>query len=196
MNLFSASQMFCYIRVLSDRNNRVPSGASQDPSRRPQSGTAYYSRSLHEQTDRPYLRHPGEAFTTPPRSRVSHLSLSVASGSSPDGNSTSDPSPVSPATPRSAVISSAPIDHRFGPAYRLTQKDCQEQDRDYHHHHHHHGRRDTASPYTLHGGDERGIGHAGDSVLRGSDARLSACRHSCEDDSDGDPRHRHDGKFW
>lgn len=104
------------------------------------------------------------------------LSLSVPS-SHRDGTSTCDPSPVSPATPQS--IDAPPSGHgRTGmvPSFYPLDK----------------GRTIAHSPYSYpvirHVSHEWSTDYprTPQSLLRGTDSRLSACRHSCSDGEESD----------
>jgi hypothetical protein len=95
--------------------------------------------------------------------------VSVPSDTSPDGYSTCDPSPISPATPRSAVLGKDNHQLALVPLSVL-----KEQSR-------------NAVPYSF----PVAFSHndwLGDRGLRVDESRISACRYSCLDDSaDGVP---------
>jgi hypothetical protein len=152
---------------------RALSGRAQDPSKTALSGTQNLG-SPQDQTD-----NEDREEDLSNRLQVLHPSPPVTSEPSPDGNSnsTSDTSPVSPATPHSAPRLSA-VGYRFGSVYRSNPNKESE-------HLSHHGHREAAL-YSPTGSDDY---HLTDAMHRG-DTRLSACRQSCEDDG-GNDIHRH-----
>ncbi|KAF8177125.1 hypothetical protein K438DRAFT_64027 [Mycena galopus ATCC 62051] len=95
------------------------------------------------------------------------LCLSVPSGSSRDGDSTCDPSPISPATPRSAVLGKDQL--ALVPLSVLKEQKSR-----------------TAAPYSFPVAFHNDW-HT-DGVRPDHDARILACRYSCREDcSDGPP---------
>jgi len=140
------------------------------------SGTAPVPRSFHEQPSHRVPRHSeNDGFHS---FHNSQLSLSVPSDPSHDGNSTCDPSPVSPATPRSAT--SAGGSH-LGLIPLSVLKEP--------------GRMAVPSGYTLprvplsFNNEWTSTYGAGQGEVLDSDRGLSACRRSCDEDSDNDSTH-------
>ncbi|KAF9456447.1 hypothetical protein BDZ94DRAFT_1326981 [Collybia nuda] len=148
------------------------------------------SRARTSQASRSYEEQPSYRSRTPSDSEAGDFStsrgpglrLSVPSDASHDGISSCDPSPISPATPRSA----ASIGGHLATLSALSIKDNRRSSDPYHHllHHHHHHLPHTGP--VVHVDWVASKGPRRHDEIRDSDARLAARRNS-DTDSDSHP---------
>jgi hypothetical protein len=175
------ADLSCYYPVVEQRLSRSPHLSS--PSSWPSLTTAPHSRSQQDRSSHPYLDRSGS------RSASASFPLRDLNRGGPsstyDDNSTCEPSPVSPATPhdRPGLVPLSILKEQSRMAVHTQSPSFPGAPLSF--------SRDWPS-------DQRGASRKPEIVHepRVTDARLSACRHSCEDDDSDDDSTSHPLRPW